>query len=135
MTKQDALKIWAVLRVNYDQLRTLTKTDAEAKANLWAVQFAHMPYDDVFKAVQVYMCQNKYPPVVSDIMGMLTGENNENPALRYPQRCYLPGEIEAMVYNPLEDPEFLKEMEQDGTHIGAGVPKIDTAGEQKQIRE
>lgn len=112
MTKQDAIKILAILKVAYPaSYRSLTREETNATAELWAVQFAAYDYDAVWRAVQAEIGRSKFPPTIAEIKGLITGESNESPALRYPQTIYLDGEPEARVYDPLKDPEFLADYE------------------------
>jgi len=70
MTYDETLKIFAVLKANYNNFyKTITRVDAEAQVNLWAEMFADEPYQLVGAAVKAYIASdtNGYPPNVGKI--------------------------------------------------------------------
>lgn len=68
MTRQEALKILAVLRVAYpNSYRGLDEDMASAMAELWASQFANMPYSVVSIAVEQLISKSKFPPTIAEV--------------------------------------------------------------------
>ncbi len=68
MTRQEALKILAVLRVAYpSSYRGLDEDMASAMAELWASQFANMPYSVVSLAVEQLISKSTFPPTIAEV--------------------------------------------------------------------
>lgn len=68
MTRQEALKILAVLRVAYpNSYRGLDEDMASAMAGLWTSQFANMPYSVVSLAVERLISKSTFPPTIAEI--------------------------------------------------------------------
>lgn len=68
MTRQEALKILAVLRVAYpSSYRGLDEDMASAMAELWASQFANMPYSVVSLAIEQWISKSKFPPTIAEV--------------------------------------------------------------------
>ena len=82
MTKYETAVIMATLRAAYPQYYARQSVeDAEAALNLWAMQFADEPADDVAAAVSAYIaCDTKgFPPSIGQIkekLDMLRAEAN-----------------------------------------------------------
>lgn len=68
MTRQEALKILAVLRVAYpNSYRGLDEDMASAMAGLWTSQFANMPYSVVSLAVERLISKSTFPPTIAEV--------------------------------------------------------------------
>ena len=68
MTRQEALKILAVLRVAYpNSYRGLDEDTASAMAGLWTSQFANMPYLVVSLAVERLISKSTFPPTIAEV--------------------------------------------------------------------
>lgn len=68
MTRQEALKILAVLRVAYpNSYRGLDEDTASAMAGLWTSQFANMPYSVVSLAVERLISKSTFPPTIAEV--------------------------------------------------------------------
>lgn len=68
MTRQEALKILAVLRVAYpNSYRGLGEDMASAMAGLWTSQFANMPYSVVSLAVERLISKSTFPPTIAEV--------------------------------------------------------------------
>lgn len=68
MTRQEALKILAVLRVAYpNSYRGLDEDMASAMAGLWTSQFANMPYLVVSLAVERLISKSTFPPTIAEV--------------------------------------------------------------------
>ena len=70
MTKEETLKILATLKAAYPMYyRGLNAHDADAVANLWAVQFREDQYKDVAVAVHSLISTrtDTYPPVIGEV--------------------------------------------------------------------
>lgn len=82
MTKYETAVIMATLRAAYPQYYARQSVeDAEAALNLWAMQFAEEPAEDVAAAVSAYIaCETKgFPPSIGQIkekLDMLRAEAN-----------------------------------------------------------
>ena len=82
MTKYETAVIMATLRAAYPQYYARQSVeDAEAALNLWAMQFAEEPADDVAAAVSAYIaCETKgFPPSIGQIkekLDMMRAEAN-----------------------------------------------------------
>lgn len=68
MTRQEALKILAVLRVAYpNSYRGLDEDMASAMAGLWTSQFANMPYSVVSLAVERLISKSTFAPTIAEV--------------------------------------------------------------------
>lgn len=68
MTRQEALKILAVLRVAYpNSYRGLDEDMASAMAGLWTSQFANMPYLVISLAVERLISKSTFPPTIAEV--------------------------------------------------------------------
>lgn len=70
MTYDETLKIFAVLKANYNNFfKNMTRIDAEAQVSLWAEMFADTPYEMVGLAVKSFIATDVegYPPNVGRI--------------------------------------------------------------------
>ena len=68
MTREETIKILAILRQAYPQSQTV---DAKAQAALWADQFAQYSAEDVYAAVKKYISTGRFMPTVADIKSEL----------------------------------------------------------------
>ena len=70
MTYDETLKIFAVLKANYNNFfKSITRADAEGQVGLWADMFQDEPYSLVSTAVKCYIATDVsgYPPNVGII--------------------------------------------------------------------
>lgn len=70
MTKEETIKVLAVLKANYHNFfKSLSTTDAHAMVNLWADMFEGVEYGLVGAAVKAYISNDTsgYPPNVGQI--------------------------------------------------------------------
>ena len=68
MTREETIKILAILRQAYPQSQTV---DARAQAALWADQFAQYSATDVYEAVKKHISTGRFMPSVADIKSKL----------------------------------------------------------------
>lgn len=68
MTREETIKILAILRQAYPQSQTV---DAKAQVALWADQFAQYSAEDVYTAVKKYISTGRFMPTVADIKSKL----------------------------------------------------------------
>ena len=72
MTRQDALKILAVLKIAYpNSYRGIDEDSASAMARLWATQFSNIPYSVVSLAVEQIISKSTFPPTIAEIKAEL----------------------------------------------------------------
>lgn len=68
MTRQEAIKILSVLKAAYpNSYRGMTKEEANGTVNIWATQFASMPYSVVSIAVNKLISINTFPPSINEV--------------------------------------------------------------------
>lgn len=68
MTKKEALQVLAVLKAAYPaSYQSMTKEEASGTVSIWCMQFADMPYEIVFMALQKLISTNKFPPTVAEV--------------------------------------------------------------------
>lgn len=73
MTAKEAAQILAVLTAAYpNAYKNITEQEAAAVALVWASQFADMPYDIVFMALQKAISSCKFPPTICDVKEKLS---------------------------------------------------------------
>ena len=74
MTKEDALKVLAILKAAYpNSYRNITREDASATATVWASQFAQMPARVVMIAVNKWISTNPFPPSINEVKEKIRG--------------------------------------------------------------
>lgn len=68
MTRQEAIKILSVLKAAYpNSYKGMTKDEANGTVNIWATQFASMPYSVVSIAVNKLISINTFPPSINEV--------------------------------------------------------------------
>lgn len=70
MTVDETLKVFAVLKANYNNFfKSMSRLDAQAMVNLWAEMFENVSYSLVGAAVKAYIASDTtgYPPNVGQI--------------------------------------------------------------------
>ena len=69
MTRSEAVKILAVLAAAYPNaaIKNASPTEAEGIVTVWAIQFARIPADIVFMAVNKHISTDKFFPSISEI--------------------------------------------------------------------
>lgn len=68
MTTKESAQILAILTAAYpNAYKNMSEMDAAAVAMVWAVQFADVPYNIVFMALQKAISRCKYPPTICEI--------------------------------------------------------------------
>ena len=75
MTRSEATKILAVLAAAYPNSTAIKKaspTEAEGIVSVWVMQFANMPADIVFMAVNKHISKVNYFPTISEIKEKIT---------------------------------------------------------------
>ena len=73
MTAKESAQILAVLTAAYpNAYKNITEQEAAAVALVWASQFADIPYDIVFMALQKAISSCKYPPTICEVKGKLS---------------------------------------------------------------
>ena len=81
MTKEDAAKVLAILRVAYPTFyRDITKADAEAAINLWVEIFAEDDGQAVAAAVKAMIATrtSNFPPVIGEVKEALQKSQEPN---------------------------------------------------------
>lgn len=68
MTKEEATKIMAVLTAAYPHAyKNISVDEADGIVTVWAIQFANIPADVVFMAVNKCISSCKFPPSISEV--------------------------------------------------------------------
>lgn len=68
MTKEEATKILAVLTAAYPHAyKNISVDEADGIVTVWAIQFAKIPADIVFMAVNKCISSCKFPPSISEV--------------------------------------------------------------------
>ena len=68
MTKQEAIKILAVLKAAYpNSYKGLTKDEANGIIGVWATQFVSTPYIIVSMAINKLINTNTFPPTINEV--------------------------------------------------------------------
>lgn len=68
MTKEEATKILAVLTAAYPHAyKNISVDEADGIVTVWAIQFATIPADIVFMAVNKCISSCKFPPSISEV--------------------------------------------------------------------
>ena len=68
MTQNDAIKILAVLTAAYPHsYKNMTPEEANGVVAVWSVQFADIPADIVFMAVNMAISSCKFPPSICEV--------------------------------------------------------------------
>lgn len=73
MTTKESAQILAVLTAAYpNAYKNISEQEAAAVALVWASQFAEIPYDIVFMALQKAISTCKFPPTICEVKGKLS---------------------------------------------------------------
>ena len=68
MTKEETLRILALLKAAYpSSYNNMTRREASGTVAVWTTQFADVPADIVWMAVQKLISTNKFPPTISEV--------------------------------------------------------------------
>ncbi len=68
MTREEAIKILAVLTAAYPHsYKSMTEEEANGVVMVWSIQFADVPADIVFMAVNKAISSCKFPPSISEV--------------------------------------------------------------------
>lgn len=68
MTREEAIKILTILKAAYpNSYKNMTKEEANGTVNLWAQQFADVPYFVVTLAVNKQISKSTFPPAISEV--------------------------------------------------------------------
>lgn len=68
MTKQECIKVLAVLRAAYpNSYKNIDRETASAVVNIWATQFANMPYSVVSIAINKLISTSPFPPAINEV--------------------------------------------------------------------
>ena len=74
MTREDTIKVLAILKAAYPaSYRNMTKDEANGTVNIWATQFANIPYEVVSIAVNKLISTNTFPPSISEVKEKIRG--------------------------------------------------------------
>lgn len=72
MTREDTIKVLSILRVAYPNFyKGLSKQEANAVIDMWAMQFIDIPCDIVCIAINKLISTNKFPPSIAEVKGKL----------------------------------------------------------------
>lgn len=72
MTKEEAIELMAILKAAYpNSYNNMTKQEAMGVVTVWALQFADMPADIVYMALQKAISTCKFPPSISEVKSKL----------------------------------------------------------------
>lgn len=73
MNKQEAVKILAILTAAYpNAYKHMTPDEANGVVAIWAIQFADVPADIVFMALNKAISGCKFPPSIAEIKGRIS---------------------------------------------------------------
>ena len=73
MTKQEAVKILAILTAAYpNAYKHMTADEANGVVAIWAIQFADVPADIVFMALNKAISGCKFPPSIAEIKSRIS---------------------------------------------------------------
>ena len=74
MTRSEATKILAVLAAAYPTaaIKNASPTEAEGIVTVWTIQFANIPGDIVFMAINKHISTGKFFPSISEIKAKLS---------------------------------------------------------------
>lgn len=68
MTKGEALEMMAILKAAYpNSYNGMTKQEAVGVVTVWALQFADIPADIVYMALQKAISASKFPPSINEV--------------------------------------------------------------------
>lgn len=68
MTKNESIKILAVLTAAYPHsYKSMTPEEAQGVVTVWSIQFADVPADIVFMAVNMAISISKFPPSICEV--------------------------------------------------------------------
>ena len=68
MTREDTIKVLSILRVAYPNFyKGLSKQEANAVIDMWAMQFIDIPCDIVCIAINKLISTNKFPPSIAEV--------------------------------------------------------------------
>lgn len=74
MTKSEATKILAILTAAYPNFyKNLSVEEANGVVSVWTIQFANIPADIIFMAVNKAISSCKYPPSIAEVKERITG--------------------------------------------------------------
>ena len=74
MKKSEATKILAILTAAYPNFyKNLSVEEANGVVSVWTIQFADVPADIVFMAVNKAISSCKYPPSIAEVKERITG--------------------------------------------------------------
>lgn len=104
MTREEAIELMAILKAAYpNSYNGMTKQEAMGVVTVWALQFADMPADIVYIALQKAISDCKFPPSISEVkakIGKLYWEAYE--ILSYPDEYPAIAEGERKKYERIE---------------------------------
>lgn len=73
MTREDAIKILAILKAAYpNSYKNISKDEANGVVAVWTIQFAKYPADIVYMAVNKAISSCKFPPSICEVKDKLT---------------------------------------------------------------
>lgn len=68
MTREDAIKILAILKAAYpNSYRNMTKDEANGTVMVWQTQFANIPPEMVMVAVNKLISTSPFPPAICEV--------------------------------------------------------------------
>lgn len=68
MTREEAIKMLSILKAAYpNSYKGMTKDEANGTINIWAMQFASMPFAVVQIAVNKLISTNTFPPTINEV--------------------------------------------------------------------
>lgn len=74
MTREEAIKILAILKAAYpNSYRNMSKDEANGTVMVWQTQFANIPAEMVFIAVNKLISKSPFPPAISEVKDKIRG--------------------------------------------------------------
>ena len=74
MTRQEAIKVLSILKAAYpNSYKGLSKEEANGTINIWATQFANIPFNVVAIAINKIISTNTFPPSIGEVKEKIRG--------------------------------------------------------------
>ena len=118
MTRQEAIKILAVLKAAYPNFyKGMTKEEAQGTISVWATQFNSMPAAVVMLAVNKLISTNTFPPSISEVKERIRSlyweawtmlENHKKATVGIRLRHAATGEVRTIYEGEALDPKTLQ---------------------------
>lgn len=118
MTRQEAIKILAVLKAAYPNFyKNMTKEEAQGTISVWATQFNGMPAGVVMLAVNKLISTNTFPPSINEVKERIRSlyweawtmlDNHKKATEGIKLRHAATGEVETIYRGEVLDPKTLQ---------------------------